>query len=335
MLDIDSIGLQLSKDEKKSLKQNWYRPQWWLKNAIPFVLMRIYFWVMQSRGTDVVEEDWDNLIILDACRYDHFEDLNFDPGRLESRWSKGSSTGLFLTQNFGERTCNDTVYVTGNPMYRAEMYGYDEVVGRSTFHDTVDVWMSDWDTEANTVRPEAMVKPAKNAHDDYPNKRIIVHFLQPHAPFIGRTGERIRNQRGVGLIADMVEEMDRKDGDLVWNLVQEGEIDLETATQAYRENLEIAMPSVEELVDHFEGKTVITADHGELLGERAWPLLSRQYGHPNKVWTRHLTQVPWHIVDSDTRKEISDEERGTTRTPNMDEAETKEMHEKLSHLGYE
>jgi hypothetical protein len=335
MVDLASIGLQLSKEEKKSLKQNWHRPQWWLKNAIPLVLMRTYFRVMQLRGTDVVEEDWDNLIILDACRYDHFEDLDFEPGRLESRWSKGSSTGLFLTQNFGDRTCNDTVYVTGNPMYKAEMYGYDKIVGQSTFHDTVDVWTTDWDDKVNTVRPEAMVGPAKNAHDEYPNKRLIVHFLQPHAPFIGDTGERIREQRGVGLIADMIEEAERKEGDIVWNLVEEGELDLETAVQAYRENLELAIPFVKELVNHFDGKTVITADHGELLGENAWPLLSRQYGHPNKIWTKHLTKVPWHVVDSETRKDIIAEKRETSRDLYLDESETQEMHEKLSNLGYE
>jgi hypothetical protein len=133
----------------------------------------------------------------------------------------------------------------------------------------------------------------------------------------------------------MVDEMDRKEGDLVWNLVEAGELDLETAMRAYRENLEMAMPSVEELADYFEGKTVITADHGELFGERAWPLLSPQYGHPNKVWTRHLTRVPWHVVESDTRKDIVAGEPETARDPDLDADETEAMHEKLSHLGYE
>lgn len=314
----------------QSLRQNWYRPTWWFTNAIPFILMRAYFEVMKHRGTDIVHEDWDNLIILDACRYDHFEELNPVPGRLESRWSKASSTGLFLTRNFGDRVCHDTVYVTANPMYRAEQYGNDEIIGRSTFHDTVDVWRTRWDEEFTTVRPEAMVEPSKDAHDEHPDKRLIVHFLQPHAPFIGPTGRQIRDQKGSAIIADMVDGAERRGGSPVWTLVQEGEVDIETARRSYRENVEIAMPHVEELVNHFEGKTVVTADHGELLGEFAWPVPTRQYGHPNRVWTKHLTRVPWHVIEADVRKDIV----ADAPTSDIDEVDERELHAKLSELGY-
>ncbi|MFB6301613.1 MAG: hypothetical protein ABEH78_01945 [Haloferacaceae archaeon] len=328
---VDSLQeIFLPEKGRDALKRNWYRPTWWATNAIPFVLMRGYFEVMKYRGTDIVEEDWDNLIILDACRYDHFRELSPVPGRLESRWSMASSTGLFLRRNFEHRTCHDTVYVTGNPMYRAEQYGYDESVGRSTFHDTVDVWETDWDEEFNTVRPEAMVDPSKEAHDEYADKRLIVHFLQPHAPFIGETGERIKRQSGSGVIANMVEDAERRGGKPVWSLVQEGVVDVETARQAYRENVEIALPHVAELVSHFEGKTVITADHGELLGEMAWPIPYRQYGHPNRVWTKHLTRVPWHVVEGDSRREITSDPPPSNRSQD----DRPEIEEKLSHLGY-
>lgn len=313
-----------------SLKQNWTRPTWWFTNALPFVLMRAYFEVMKYRGTDVVREDWDNLIILDACRYDHFKEFHTVSGRLESRWSKASSTGLFLARNFGKRVCHDTVYVTGNPMYRAEEYGYDEIVGKSTFHDVVDVWMTSWDEQFTTVRPEDMVEPSKVAYDEHPNKRLIIHFLQPHAPFIGPTGRAITDQVGSAMIADLVDEADRGEGRPIWNLVREGTIDLETARKAYRENVEIAMPHVRELVDYFEGKTVVTSDHGEMLGELAWPVPYRQYGHPNRVWTKHLTRVPWHIVKGDRRKEIVEE----TPTQEIEEVDEGEIRKKLSHLGY-
>jgi hypothetical protein len=293
--------------------------------------MRAYFEVMKYRGTDIVAEDWDNLVILDACRYDSFEEYNSVPGRLEARWSKASSTGLFLTRNFGDRTCHDTVYVTANPMYRAERYGHEEVVGRSTFHDTVDVWGTNWDETFTTVRPEAMVEPAKRAHDDNPNKRVIVHFLQPHTPFIGPTGREIERQKGSSLIGEMVEDAERREGSPVWNLVQNGDLDLETARRAYRENVELVMPHVADLVDHFEGKTVVTADHGELLGEMAWPIPYRQYGHPNRVWTKHLTRVPWHVVEPETRKDVVAESPDDEASARADETE---IEERLSDLGY-
>ncbi|MFC7028075.1 hypothetical protein ACFQH8_12520 [Halomicroarcula sp. GCM10025710] len=69
------------------------------------------------RGIDIFEEDWDNLLILDACRYDMFEEQHSLPGRLESRISKSSHTSEFLQSNFADRDLRDTVYVTASPMY--------------------------------------------------------------------------------------------------------------------------------------------------------------------------------------------------------------------------
>jgi hypothetical protein len=50
-------------------------------------------------GIDIFEEDWDNLIILDACRYDALRAVlpEYDlDGALESRISRGSATPEFL-----------------------------------------------------------------------------------------------------------------------------------------------------------------------------------------------------------------------------------------------
>jgi len=41
-------------------------------------------------GCDVIKEDWDTLIILDGCRFDTFEEMNWIDGTLESRKSRGS-----------------------------------------------------------------------------------------------------------------------------------------------------------------------------------------------------------------------------------------------------
>lgn len=70
-----------------------------------------------SAGVDILAEDWDNLLILDACRYDMFKSYAELPGRLEHRISKGSATYEFLSGNFKERSALDTVYATANPNY--------------------------------------------------------------------------------------------------------------------------------------------------------------------------------------------------------------------------
>jgi len=38
--------------------------------------------------------------------------------------------------------------------------------------------------------------------------------------------------------------------------------------EAYNENLDIVLTEIEALLDELDGKSVITADHGNLVGER-------------------------------------------------------------------
>ncbi|MDG5776143.1 hypothetical protein VB773_02085 [Haloarculaceae archaeon H-GB2-1] len=39
-------------------------------------------------------EEWDNLVILDACRYDVFEEMHTFPGTLKPIISKGEEQGI-------------------------------------------------------------------------------------------------------------------------------------------------------------------------------------------------------------------------------------------------
>jgi hypothetical protein len=52
------------------------------------------------KGSSVTEEEWDNLIILDGCRYDLFESVNSISGDLESRTSAGTESAQFLRKNY-------------------------------------------------------------------------------------------------------------------------------------------------------------------------------------------------------------------------------------------
>lgn len=50
---------------------------------------RWYRFFRASRTAAVMDEDWDNLLILDACRFDMFENRNILPGQLDYIYSKG------------------------------------------------------------------------------------------------------------------------------------------------------------------------------------------------------------------------------------------------------
>ncbi|MFB6199967.1 MAG: hypothetical protein ABEJ83_03745, partial [Candidatus Nanohaloarchaea archaeon] len=128
--------------------------------------------VSECEGID--NFDWDNLIILDACRKDIYEEVFGSSG---SRLSVGSNTQEFIQNSFSEGDWSDTVYITGNPFFKQSFFR--EETGRdvsSVFHEVFHTYETDWDKEYGTVLPEAVVKDALTAEKLFPDKRKIIHF---------------------------------------------------------------------------------------------------------------------------------------------------------------
>jgi len=84
-----------------------------------------------SDTVDVIQKEWDNLLILDACRYDMFEkQWNFG-GELRRVRSPASWSWGFLKESFAGRELHDTVYITANP--------YTYKLPDGTFHAVVNL----------------------------------------------------------------------------------------------------------------------------------------------------------------------------------------------------
>lgn len=287
---------------------------------IPVEMNNLAFRFRNGSGTRVMEEDWDNLFILDGCRYDMFRRIDLSAeGCLDSRFSLGSSSEEFMEQNFTDETFHDTVYVNANPFI--PRFGLHE----GTFHAVIDC-LEEWDSELQTVPPEPVADAAEKAYDEFPDKRIIVHFMQPHAPFIGEKG---RELVGGGWTMDK-EVKNKEDG--IWNQLRDapGEIELDEVWAAYEENLQVVLDEVIPLVESWKGKSVITADHGNLVGERLSPIPTRRkFGHPYGVHTEPLLKVPWYVVGGSERREVTEE-------PPIDRGSVSEetVTEHLEALGY-
>ena len=274
-------------------------------------------------GIDVFDEDWDTLIVLDACRYDMFESVNRLEGTLSPRISKGSSTVEWLQANFAGRNLRDTVYVTANPQLEQNRDRWDVEL-----HESINVWLDDgWDEATGTVRAETMTDAALDAAEQFPNKRLVVHYMQPHYPFVPAETEfdkdHLRNVDSGG---------SEPSSENVWNQKFIGALDVsrDELWSMYVENLEYVLESVERLLNILSGKTVVTADHGNYVGERASPIPIREYGHPRGLYDPPVVRVPWLVHKHGTRKDI--------QTAKVDsEAETAEsdlINERLRDLGY-
>lgn len=219
----------------------------------------------------VSSEPWDNLIILDACRADAFAEVlrrRADEFRgieysLSSRESLGTYTPEFLTRNFKGLTLPDVVYVTANPYVST-------LLPQGTFGEVVEVWRERWDPRFNTVLPYEVARSALRARRAHPRGRLIIHFMQPHTPFIGAS---------------------RVPGEAFWDAALR--YGLERAKRSYYENLDAAFDVLPAVLGGLGGSSVVTADHGEGWGEPAPPLNVPIFGHPKNVHIPALTSVPW------------------------------------------
>jgi len=269
-----------------------------------------------DNGVDIMDEDWDNLILLDGCRYDVFARQSNLPGEVQYRHSRGSDSWQFISENFADRRLHDTVYITANP----HAHSLDETI----FH-YMNILLEDyWDSDSGTVLPETVAQEALDAFHTFENKRLIVHFMQPHFPFIGKLGQDI-DQGGLTLNIDGAEDDQRH----IWQQLTYGLTDRETAVAAYRENLDIVLDTVSNLLEDISGKTVISADHGNLIGERLRPIPTRGYGHPRNFPAPGLIKVPWHIIPYDNRRRVKEDPPITSNNINQDI-----VADRLRDLGY-
>ena len=280
--------------------------------------------IKDTGGVRIPKEDWDNLIILDGCRYDIFKNtypsFEYLNGELSKKVSLGSGSPEFLTRNFSDRKYSDIVYTTSNPFVM-------KILNKS-FHYTEHVWLEGWDEEHQTVLPQTMVEYSLRMLDNYPNKKHVFHFMQPHHPFIGKT--RIKNDHGfVGAIAKSTDE-EVPDVRLVWERLRAGELSVDEVWKAYEDNLRFVLKEIEEFVLSLEGKTIITSDHGNAFGERAKPFPTRVFGHGDRIRIPALVDVPWFEMNSRTRRDIRS---GPTHNE-ANEQDIKNIEKKLEMLGY-
>ena len=259
---------------------------------------------------DFMNEDWDILVVLDACRYDLLADRDPFNVPVQRVQSNASQTREYIKNNFLNKDYRDTVYVTASPQFA----DFD-----LNFAHIEHVWEDSWDDELRTVLPEAVTEAAIQASSEYPDKRLIVHYMQPHYPFIGSTGQSIEDQ------ATFVPNQKYAS---VWERLAGSDISEAVVREAYRENLDVVLPEVEKLRESVTGKMVVTSDHGNLYGRRVCWLPIHIYGHPARVHHPELTAVPWVEFPHDERREINKSEQAA------EEEEFEEVQERLSDLGY-
>ena len=323
---------------------------------------------------NVTQEKWDYLIILDACSYDYFERVyqNYLQGKLLKKISVGSSTAQWRNNSFPDRY-DDTVYISANPNISSVLpvHGF---LASEHFHKVYEVWKDGWDKDKGTVLPETLTKTAIEIIKNTNNKKFIIHYLQPHEPYL-MSGIDSHGYNKADINSDRIligsEKYERfstikkillkhlrkyfKHNKILtnqpeWILRQYLQMAPRSAmdavrrkygkkmlAKAYQTNLECVLKQVVVLVKHLSGRIVITSDHGELLGEH------RCYAHPAESTNPILIEIPWLVMEKTIDIEITKKDHGKERLSYEEKchseqrggkADEKEITEKLRDLGY-
>lgn len=265
-------------------------------------------------GTNVFEKEWDALILLDCARPDMLAAVSEDYPYLssgETLQSVASCSSEWLQKTFQERYSDQlsgTGYVTANP-------NTSEVDGVGLTRDLVEVWRTGWSDEKETVPPRKVTDAAIRYARERTWNRLVVHYMQPHPPFLTGGGE----------YSGKVVHPDRDTDTLTFpEALLAGKVDPEAGWRRHVENLRIVLDEVDVLRRNLDAdRMVISADHGQAFGE--WGI----YGHPCRVPVPALRRVPWETTTATDAHTYSPD---TTRMQGTESEASVE--EKLRALGY-
>lgn len=266
----------------------------------------------------IKQKDWDYLIVLDACRYDYFKencDFEGDLYRVDSPAFDRKKDDIAPTSswyiNIFEDVDEDIYHVSSHPRVNSKT-PVEGFKGWEHFGKVYDLWDTEWDEKFGTVLPEHVTEKSRGVIDEYPEKKFIIHYMQPHTPYLSLDPPATKKKREPESRTSFWRKLRNKTVSTARKCIGDKvAVDLmglfglpplspmddalrkvgpEGVKKAYRDNLLRVLDSVETLVSELSGKIVLTSDHGELLGENG------RFGHDFEG-QKTLVEVPWFVIE--------------------------------------
>jgi hypothetical protein len=264
------------------------------------------------KETSIWERDWDMLVVLDACRPDWMravqDEFEFIPD-VDTIHSVGSHSDEWISKTFNEKYADEmanTIYITGN--HYAEGLEQSSLHRFETAHD-YGTWAYDAVSPPANIITDLAVKTARES--DW--ERCIVHYMQPHKPFLHTTGDR-----------GEIEVKNWSHGYGPYKQYFEGNISLSDIHDGFISNLRYVLNEVELLLGNIDApSTVLTSDHAQALGEGGL------WDHTVGVKHTSMREVPWVETSASNQQNLEPKEFTTT------DYDRETVRENLRLLGYQ
>ena len=264
-------------------------------------------------GDQPFDEDWDILILLDACRYDLFQEfasehpLYNEFTSVSSRYSPASTSMEWMQKVYRDGPSDvlqDTHLVSANGWEPKELTPAE-------FGEISPVW-EEHNSDVGTIPPDIVTDAVIHAGRTTDCPHLIVHYMQPHAPFLHVDGKYDSQNTVPG----------QGKSQNVWEGLREGRYNQTEVWEDYGENLLLVLDEIQRLIRNIDGNVVISADHGNAIGEFG------VYGHPAYVPLPSLKRVPWVRLQAVDRETAHPDDPVTPGISNHD------VEEHLRDLGY-
>jgi len=259
-------------------------------------------------------DDWDVLVVMDATRVDLAREVLAEP--VKSVWSPASTSIDWINRTFNQHPehAARAGYVTANPFADHDTPGTKSAdLADGDLGHFRPLYKTHWqDITAENIARErhaetgraavgsgiATVPPdpvtdhgiaAWRQREQLDIDRLVLHYMQPHEPY------RSHPEWGSGdsdLLRNLVDPK-AEAGSSVWPQVQAGRIPEDELWAAGVDNLHWVLEDVcNRLLSNVDGRVVLTADHGNAMGE--WG----EWHHPPGALSPACRKVPWLGVDA-------------------------------------
>lgn len=269
---------------------------------------------MERQVDKILNEDWDVLCVLDACRYDKFNKI----WSAEKVWSPGSYTYEFCMNVFQgySKKFKDVVVISANPYLNSYGLSDAEFKPENKFKKIYNIWEKT--NKEGITLPEYLIDKFEEIKREYDkDQRFILWFIQPHFPYLNYTccldkNPRNKTLKGLGkkslsnwkkILVKMENYLPFFICRILWKFWDKflGSNGMRrifanhgkgSVLKGYMYSLIYTMEKIKS-TNFGDRKVVVTADHGELI---TWEERKKHgnLSHPSNSEINLLREVPWY-----------------------------------------